>query len=263
MSEHGGADVPPRRIAGHLPTLVTVLCCLALIVHGPIPQAADYHAFADDTQVLGIPHARDVLSNLGFALVGLWGWLALWPCRHHPGIARGWPGYALFLIGLTLTAVGSAYYHLLPDNTRLLWDRLPIALACAGLLAGVWAQTALPQGRARVATGLLALYAVVSVLWWYMTELDGQGDLRPYLLLQILPILLIPLWQAIHRSPLADRLWFGAALVLYILAKLAEVDDHRLLAATSLVMSGHTLKHLLATAAAAALVYRLVQTTRA
>jgi hypothetical protein len=252
-----------RRLDGYLPTLVTALCCLALIVHGPIPQTANYHAFADDTQILGIPHARDVLSNLGFAIVGLWGFLALWPRRHHPALAHGWPGYALFLASLMLTAFGSAYYHLFPDNARLVWDRLPIALACAGLLAGVWGQTALPQGRARMATGLLALYAVASVLWWYLTEANGQGDLRLYLLLQILPIMLIPLWQAIHRSPLADRLWFGTALLLYILAKLAEIEDHRLLAATNLVMSGHTLKHLLATAAAAALVYRLLQATRA
>ena len=97
--------------------------------------------------------------------------------------------YALFLIGLILTAFGSAYYHWLPDNARLVWDRLPIALVCAGLLAAVWAQMALPPGRAGIVTGLLALYAVLSVLWWYWTELNRRGDLRPYLLLQILPIL--------------------------------------------------------------------------
>ena len=95
-----------------------------------------------------------------------------------------------------------------------------------------------------------------------MTELNVRGDLRPYLLLQILPILLIPLWQAIHRTPAVERLWFGAALLLYVLAKLAEVNDHALLAATDSALSGHTLKHLLATAAAAALVYRLLQAVR-
>lgn len=251
-----------RWAANYRPILITALCILAMIVQGPIPQTENYHAFADETSFLGIPHARDVLSNLGFACVGLWGLLGLWRHRRHPGIARGWPGYALFLMGLILTAFGSAYYHWLPDNARLVWDRLPIALVCAGLLAAVWAQTALPPGRAGIVTGLLALYAVLSVLWWYWTELNGQGDLRPYLLLQILPILLIPLWQAIHRTPAVERLWFGAALLLYVLAKLAEVNDHGLLAATDSALSGHTLKHLLATAAAAALVYRLLQAVR-
>jgi hypothetical protein len=100
------------------------------------------------------------------------------------------------------------------------------------------------------------------VIWWYLTELNGDGDLRPYLLLQILPILLIPLWQIIYKSVVQDRLWFTVALLLYILAKIAEVNDHALLALTNVAVSGHTLKHLLATAAATALVYRLIQKTR-
>ena len=81
-----------RRTLGHLPLVVTLICIAALIAYGPISQPADYHAFADDRAFLGIPHASDVSSNLGFALVGLWGLLWLWPRRRHPGIARGWPG---------------------------------------------------------------------------------------------------------------------------------------------------------------------------
>lgn len=251
-----------RRALGHLPLLVTLICIAALIASGSISQPADYHAFADDRAFLGIPQASDVLSNLGFALVGLWGLLWLWPRRRHPGIARGWPGFALFLVGLVLTAIGSGYYHLQPDNARLFWDRLPIALACAGLLAGVWSQTALPATRAVPATLVLAVYAVASVLWWYLTESNGRGDLRPYLLLQLLPILLIPLWQSLHDTPAGDRLWFGAALMLYIVAKVAEIADHAILEATQHVVSGHTLKHLIATAAAAVLVHRLIYSVR-
>jgi len=242
-----------------LPALITALVGMAMLIHGPIAQTENYHAFADRADWLGIANARDVLSNLGFAVVGLWGIVSLWPRRRHPAIVRGWPGYALFLVGLCLTAVGSGYYHLAPDNARLVWDRLPIALACAGLLAGVWASTTLPVGRSGVVTALLAAYAIGSVLWWHFTELNGHGDLRPYLLLQILPLALIPLWQTIHGSPPADRWWFATALVLYVFAKLAEVNDQALLAATSMAVSGHTLKHLLATAAAAALVHRLAQ----
>jgi len=40
-------------------------------------------------------------------------------------------GYWLFLIGLLLTAFGSSFYHLAPNNARLIWDRLPID--CLGL----------------------------------------------------------------------------------------------------------------------------------
>ena len=88
-----------RRTLPHLPALLTGLICLTLLAHGPIPQTENYHAFADEAAVLGIANGHDVLSNLGFAFVGLWGVVGLWPRRTHAGIARGWPGYALFLTG--------------------------------------------------------------------------------------------------------------------------------------------------------------------
>jgi len=108
---------------------------------------------------------------------------------------------------------------------------------------------------------LLALFAVVSVAWWSFTEGRGAGDLRPYLLLQGLPLILIPLWQAIYRAHGRDRIWFGGALLLYILAKAAELHDHEILSALGFI-SGHTLKHLLATAAAGTLVFRLCERVR-
>lgn len=163
----------------------------------------------------------------------------------------------MFLVGLTLTALGSAFYHLAPDNLRLVWDRLPIALACAGLLAAVRAENlAAPDSKAT--TSWLSLAAVMSVAWWYATEQIGIGDLRPYILLQGLPLILIPMWQAIYQAPRADRLAFGAALMLYICAKLAEINDHTLFSALGFI-SGHTLKHLLATLAAGVIVVRLVK----
>ncbi|WFU13897.1 hypothetical protein [Bradyrhizobium sp. CB3481] len=103
---------------------------------------------------------------------------------------------------------------------------------------------------------VLALYAVASVAWWAMTDRNGAGDLRPYLLLQGLALILIPLWHAIYRCPRTDRIAFAAAMGLYILAKAAEVLDHEIAAALGFV-TGHTLKHLIATAATAAVVWGL------
>jgi len=239
----------------HLPLLVTVLLAAAALIHGPIVQPAGYHDFAAQDVVFGIPHFADVISNLGFALTALWGWMKIAPASRHPDIRPGWAGYRLFLIGLFLTACGSSWYHLAPDNAGLVWDRLPIALACGGLLAGVWGDVHRTQSRNPAAW--LALAAIISVGWWYFTDLSGNGDLRPYLLLQGLPILLIPLWQWIYRMPGADRLAFGGALALYVVAKFAELNDHEIAAALGAV-TGHTLKHLLAGAAAALIVGRLV-----
>jgi hypothetical protein len=229
-----------------------------LLLHGPIAQPAHYNDFADRSVLFGIPHARDVLSNLGFAMVATWGWVRLRPNRDHAALARGWYGYRLFLVGLLLTAVGSGYYHLAPDNERLVWDRLPIGLAAAGLLAAVRAETRSDTHASRYAA-ILTVLAILSVVWWHYTDSPQRpGDLRPYLFLQTLPLVLVPLWQAIYGAPHRDRVWFGVAVLLYVLAKLAEVWDHELLVALGWI-SGHTLKHLLATAATGVLIGRLSQ----
>ncbi|GAB3538480.1 hypothetical protein GCM10027343_04310 [Noviherbaspirillum agri] len=244
-----------NRLLAILPLLLTLAACAGLLLHGPIAQPPQYHEFADQSLLLGIPHAADVISNIGFGLVALWGFMRLRPYARHAAIAEGWPGYRLFLVGLMLTAVGSGFYHLAPDNWRLVWDRLPIALVCAGLLAAVRAET--KRGRNAEADAVwLGFVAIASVGWWAVTD-----DLRPYLLLQFLPIILIPLWQLAASSPRRDRIAFGVALLLYVLAKFAELHDHELLAALGFV-SGHTLKHLLATLAAGVLVGRLVQHRR-
>ena len=231
---------------------------MLLLMHGPIAQPAHYNDFADQSVLFGIPHAGDVLSNIGFGIVAMWGWILLRPKRDHVTLRHGWFGYQLFLIGLLLTAVGSGYYHLAPDNERLVWDRLPIGLAAAGLLAAVRAETRADTHVLRY-TAILTVLAVLSVGWWHYTDSPQHpGDLRPYVLVQGSPLVLVPLWQAIYHAPRRDRIWFGVAVLLYVLAKFAEAWDHELLALLGWT-SGHTLKHLLATAAAGVLIGRLSQ----
>jgi len=252
-----GSRQPVTPWLRHAPTIMTVGIIVILAAYGRIAQPEHYNEFADRSAAFGIPHAADVLSNAGFALVAIWGWLTLRRRRASDELRAGWPGYRLFLIGLFLTAFGSGFYHLAPDNARLIWDRLPIALACAGLLVGVRGDTQ-PKLKTDIEAIVLAFCAVASVAWWVTTDRNGAGDLRPYLLLQGLPLVLIPLWQAIHRAPRADRLAFAAAMGLYVLAKVAEVLDHEIATALGFV-SGHTLKHLIATTATAAVVWGLTR----
>lgn len=249
-----------EKLLRQLPLAVITILVAAGLWYGPITQPADYHAFADQSTLYDIPHFADVVSNLGFALVALVGALLLRRRQRHPSLALSWSGYRLFLIGLFLTALGSTYYHLEPDNARLFWDRLPIALACGGLLAGVWADAR--QKSADLLTNWMAVLAFYSVAWWYFTDLIDVGDLRPYLMFQIAPMLLIPLWQSIYRTPWSDRLSFGAVLLLYAAAKVTELYDHEIAVQVG-TMTGHTIKHLLATVAAAVIVARLALRQRA
>ena len=229
-----------------LPGLVTLLLFAAMLVNGPVAQLVDYHRFADQRFALGLPHALDVLSNLGFLLVGGYGMMRLKQSRKVLAMDPSRAGYRLFFLALMLTAAGSGWYHLAPDNARLVWDRLPIALACAGLLAAVCRDTC---GGPRALPLVFAALASASVAWWRYTDLQGADDLGPYLLVQILPLVLIPLMQWQVDAPARQRRAYGIALGLYLLAKVCEVADHALFDAL-LMVSGHTLKHLLAAAAA-------------
>jgi hypothetical protein len=115
------------------------------VLLGPrIAQPQSYHLFADQRTVFGISHFFDVVSNLGFLVVGVWGVVFVMKANSgangtflHPG--ERWP-YFFFFLGVLLTAFGSAYYHWAPDNARLVWDRLPMAMGFMGLLAAVLAE---------------------------------------------------------------------------------------------------------------------------
>lgn len=242
------------------PLWLILFASLGLLLYGPIVQPESYNDFADQRVLSGVPNAADVLSNAGFVIVGLWGLASLWPDRKHPALSAAWSGYGMFLIALVLAGAGSAFYHLAPDNARLFWDRLPIGLACAGLLAGVRADSR-PDTNANLAAALLAIAALASVLWWRFTDIAGTGDLRLYVLVQGLPLVLVPLWQAVYAAPRDERLAFSAAILLYVAAKAAELNDQALYSALGW-LSGHTVKHLLATAAGAVITFQLIRRVR-
>jgi hypothetical protein len=231
---------------------VALSALIAAVAPGPLRQDPAYHDFADRRALLGVPSALNVLSNAGFLLVGTW---AL--ARRRQGTLPGWERLAVAAFGLALilTGVGSAWYHLAPSDRTLVWDRLPLSVLLPVVLAVVTGDR-VGERAGRLLLAPLALGAVASVLWWHWTE-----DLRPYALGQLLPIGLIPLMLALlpGRRP-AGRLAVGIAL--YALAKAAELADDGVFALGGIV-SGHTLKHLLAAAAAVAIVAWLADRGRA
>jgi hypothetical protein len=124
--------------------IVAVVAIIAMLLL-PIPQPHWYHMFADQRGSLGIPNFNNVVSNFPFAAVGFWGLVFLLHCScsqdGRPFLDRRerWPYWMVF-VGLILTAAGSSYYHLQPDNTRLVWDRLPIVIVLMSLLAAIVAE---------------------------------------------------------------------------------------------------------------------------
>jgi hypothetical protein len=215
----------------------------------PFGQDPAYHVFADRRMLLGIPNALDVLSNLAFLVVGVAG---VWFLVRRPGALadrRERAAWLVFFGAVALIAIGSGYYHLDPSNGTLLWDRLPMSIAFMGLFS------ALVGERSSALTGRRMLLPAIaagmgSVLYWYFTEMAGQGDLRPYVFVQFFPMLAVPLLLVLFPARYTDGAHWVVALALYALAKMAEVSDVAVFRAGSIV-SGHTLKHLLAALAIA------------
>jgi hypothetical protein len=113
---------------------LAVVAAGILLLLPPIPQDLRYHEFADQRTVWGIPNFWNVVSNLAFLLVALWGLQAL---RSPAAFLERWEraAYCILLAGVALVAAGSAYYHLRPDNGTLFWDRLPMTVVFMSLLA--------------------------------------------------------------------------------------------------------------------------------
>lgn len=223
-----------------------VVTAIALLLPA-IPQPLAYHNFADHRGWLGIPNFGDVVSNLPFAIVGLWGLIVLFtPGKMNFLDPRERWLYVVVFAALILTAWGSAYYHLAPDNARLVWDRIPIMMVFMALLAAEIAE------RVTVDAGLalfpvLEVVGVASVLYWRWSELRGHGDLRFYAAVQVSAILIL-LLALLLPSRYTRGSDFAIVVGFYVAAKILEQSDRAVFALGKMV-SGHTLKHLAAAAA--------------
>ena len=184
----------------------------------PIAQPLGYHAFHDGRAFAGIPNFLNVVSNLPFLGVGLMGLAWVWsrPATLEPELRTA---YAVVFAGLALTAFGSAYYHWAPDNSTLIWDRLPIAVSFMALFAAILAERVTPKVVSRLLLPF-ALFGAASVGYWYLTD-----DLRPYLLAQYLPVFLIPLILWLYSARYSHGGDFLVSIGFYAVAKIAELLD--------------------------------------
>ena len=235
--------------------LAAVAALLAVAALGPaIAQPAHQHAFADQRAWHGIPFAMDVLSNLLFAIWGLAGlvcWLGLVrqtkerhaKARHiKQNTEHALSG--LFFAGLVATAAASSYYHWKPDDMGLGVDRLGMAVAFAGLL-GLAVANRISHRAGTAAATVILLLGPLSVWFWLVS-----GNVMPWLVVQFGGMALV-LWMAFSK-PLHVELqvrWVVVVAV-YAVAKLLELADHQIYELTSHAISGHSLKHLVASFAA-------------
>lgn len=236
---------------------------LGLCMTKPIPQALDYHNFADTRPFLMISNFNDVMSNLPFVIIGCYELFLIWskhgwppyifqyyygPIRYseanHPKMCqiRIYTQIAFFLTTIWV-GFGSAYYHLWPNNATLIWDRLPMAVAFMLLLTYILLRARIIRMEEyKRATVISQIIGIGSVAIWALVD-----DLRLYGLVQfgsLLIILILTIRDGLELNSTYN--WY--ALLLYTGAKFCEHYD-RLIYTTFYGISGHTLKHLLAATA--------------
>lgn len=241
----------PRR-AGLLVLLFSAAVVATVMVLPPFAQPLAYHRFADQRAVFGVPNFLNVVSNAPFLLVAVLGLAAL-----GRAVCVGRLAYAAFFIALAATALGSAWYHLAPDNASLFWDRLPMSVAFGALLAAVVSERpGVRVGQALFAPLLLA--GPATVLYWRVSASLGAENVLPYFAWQGYAIVAIVLLLLLFPSRYSHTGMLLRAAVLYAVALCAEWFDP-LIFALGEVISGHSVKHLLAALAA----YQVVRMLRA
>ena len=223
-----------RRVLAFLALMAASLVGLLLLP--PISQDQNYHDFADQRTILGIPHFWNVVSNLPFIVIGV------------AGIRRSHRDPAIFVLFLAIlmTGFGSSYYHLDPNDRTLFWDRLPMSIGFMAILALAIEERLDAKAGAILLWPLIAI-GVFSLLLW-----RWNGDLRLYGWVQFFPCAALLLLFLLFPPKYTGTFYWVIAAALYALAKLLEFYDSTIYSAGA-ILSGHTLKHIAAAAACCAI----------
>ena len=247
------ADRRAPRLLGVLAIAISIAIAMIFAVAflPPLPEPQVFRGLADNRTLLGVANFLNVVSNLPFLLVGVWGlYFLLHAAPSGKAFAdqrERWP-YFICFFALILTCFGSVYYHLETDSARLFWDRLPMAIAFMALFSAVIVE------RIGIGPGLrllmpLVLIGLASVLYWRWSLLYATENLLPYAIVQYGSILAIVVMAAVYPSRYTRGADIIQVVAIYALAKVAEVLDAWIYALGGIV-SGHTLKHLIAAIAA-------------
>ncbi len=215
--------------------LVFLVISILIFIQGPIPQNLEYHNFSDQRSFGLMSNFFDVLSNLPFLFVGIAGMIFVRKNYSKLPFSLSW--FFVFF-GVFLVAPGSAYYHLAPDNPRLVWDRLPMTIGFMSLVSAMVAPK-LKIIKEAPFLFLLLFFGIFSIWYWVQFQ-----DLRVYILVQLAPIVLVLLMSFLEKSLKEYRKYLLLAFVFYIFAKITESYDDEIF--SIFFLSGHSLKHVLA-----------------
>ena len=239
---------------------LSLLAAICLLAWGSMPIGAQAHRYADARSWLGVPNSANVLVNLPLFWLAVWGWCATRISAWPRALRLPWQGFHLCVMAAALAA---AMYHASPGDMLLIVSRTCQACAFVLLALGVIAERIDPRFGSGTACAIAATLTLIAGLAVVLSgRQQGVADLRPLLLFEAIPVLLIP--AAVLRTPghQTSTLSWLIALALYVIAKLFELADAPIFNATGWI-SGHTLMHLGCAAVVGWMAYRAALTRSA
>ena len=216
--------------------MLVIASLLSLFIIEPISQDLAYHSFADARTIFGISNFFDVISNLTFIFVGIVG---------LSYVVTDWDGktswsWLILFLAILMVAAGSSYYHLNPSNETLTWDRLPMAVGFMALFVTVLGDYVNPKLEQWLLIPM-CLLGIFSVIYWHIND-----DLRIYAWVQFCSLgLLLAIISLFKPNALLTK-YLIYALIFYTLSKITEYFDVAIFTHTQEMISGHTIKHILA-----------------
>lgn len=237
--------------------IISLIGIILIFFFERLPQDPAYHKFADSNTLFSIPNFWNVFSNLPLVIAGIAGLLFLLKMDVTQSSTLYVKAYRFFFLGVALSGMGSAYYHLAPANDSLVWDRLPMTIAFMAFFTIILSEF-VSFYIGQILFYPLLVIGIVSVVYWQITESMMIGDLRFYILVQFLPLILTVVILILFRSnsSLSPYIWF--ILLAYFIAKVFELFDYEIYQMTKFV-SGHFLKHIAASIAPIILIFALVK----
>lgn len=218
---------------------VSFLILICSLILPRYPDSPSTNLLADQRCLMHIENFMNVFSNLLFLFFGLWGLFFHLKLKKPLDLQR--LCWMIFFIAIICLTFGSMYYHLRPNNDRLVWDRIPLVLSLISLFSALLIERTGSSWIMRFTFPFLMILGIISVVYWWGTERVGEGNIKFYLFIQYYMIIILPLLCLFY--PKKGDKYIYISLVLYGIAKIFELQDSKIFVFTQGIISGHTLKH--------------------
>ena len=180
-----------------------------------------YHNFVDKRTIFGIPNGMDILSNLFIALPAFY-------------LISKQKKISFLSFNILLLALTSTIYHINPTDNTIFMDMIfVVSLNTVVLSYFVDKQIGY----------FIYLLGILSVFYW-----KKNNDIRLYELLKIIiPIyVIIIIYKDYNNSNNNVSNYILLIIILSILIRYSEFHDKEIYQMTGKLISGHTLKHIIA-----------------